>query len=202
MFVGFFYFEYGESSRTQLRKIGDLGGSKRKKLDSGSIKKHCRKIRTSLIYSQMIGRPKRAHNDAKLAKQVNWKSRVLHRFFCEFCQKNSGNGYISAYFSSKNKRNVWTKAYGRKALGFNGPPCMYVCACIKMNIHRRICFHDFIVTTANLNQFSTNKIQFDWNNIYKNRAHTKKQWNKQRIHIEYIHNIHIYIFIATVQIEI
>lgn len=62
-----------------------------------------------------------------------------------------------------------------------------------MNIHRRICIHDFIVTTANLNQFSTNKIQFYWNNIYKNRAHTKKQWEKQRIRIEYIHNIHIYI---------
>lgn len=59
-----------------------------------------------------------------------------------------------------------------KLLGFKGPP--YTLS--DKHTYERIAHmhpHVFILTTVNLNQFSTNRIQFYWNNIYKNRAHTR-----------------------------
>lgn len=97
-----------------------------------------------------------------------------------------------------------------KLLGFKGPP--YTLS--DKHTYERIAHmhpHIFILTTVNLNQFSTNRIQFYWNNIYKNRAHTRNAMeNSEHTHthiIEYMYIfkynmfVCIYIFITTVQIE-
>lgn len=54
--------------------------------------------------------------------------------------------------------------------------------------------HVFILTTVNLNQFSTNRIQFYWNNIYKNRAHTRNAMeNSEHTHTHYWIYVHFQI---------
>lgn len=88
-----------------------------------------------------------------------------------------------------------------KLLGFKGPTIHMRTTYLDRLLsdkHERIA-HAFILTTVNPNQFSTNKIQFYWNNICKNRALAR--WNVQVMCVCVC--VRLYVFItAAVQIEI